>query len=145
MMSAYEYDCYEDMRAFFTVLYGSALKGNPFLQKALLTGIQRISKENAYHMIMLGMCTYLDSCYDIKSNIETGDGRCDIMLRALNNKYINVLIEFKEGKNVEQLAAVALKQIHDKRYYVNLEGETLLLGIAHNKKQVHIEYEIIKN
>lgn len=103
------------------------------------------AKENAYHMLMLGMCIYLDSYYDIKSNIEAGDGRCDIMLTALNDKYTNILIEFKQGDDVKSLAKTALNQIHSKKYYGSLQGDTLLLGIAHNKKQVYIEHEMLFN
>lgn len=40
MMSAYEYNYYEDVISFFTVLYGSALKGNVYLQKHCLLGFK---------------------------------------------------------------------------------------------------------
>ena len=48
MVSAYEHGYYDDMKIFFTTLYGSALKENPALKKAVLTGIMRISKENIF-------------------------------------------------------------------------------------------------
>lgn len=48
IISAYEYDYYDEIKTFFTVLFGSSLKGNPYLKKAVLTGITRISKENIF-------------------------------------------------------------------------------------------------
>lgn len=39
IISAYEYDYYDEIKTFFTVLFGSSLKGNPYLKKAVLTGI----------------------------------------------------------------------------------------------------------
>ncbi len=48
MVSAYEHGYYDEIKMFFTTLYGSALKENPSLKKAVLTGIMRISKENIF-------------------------------------------------------------------------------------------------
>lgn len=48
MVSAYENGYYDEIKSFFTGLLGSALKENPVLKKAVLTGIMRISKENIF-------------------------------------------------------------------------------------------------
>ena len=48
MVSAYENGYYDEIKSFFTGLFGSALKENPALKKAVLTGIMRISKENIF-------------------------------------------------------------------------------------------------
>lgn len=48
MVSAYEHGYYDEIKMFFTTLYGSALKENPALKKAVLTGIMRMSKENIF-------------------------------------------------------------------------------------------------
>ena len=48
MVSAYEHGYYDEIKMFFTTLYGSALKENPALKKAVLTGIMRISKGNIF-------------------------------------------------------------------------------------------------
>ncbi len=48
MVSAYKHGYYDEIKMFFTTLYGSALKENPALKKAVLTGIMRISKENIF-------------------------------------------------------------------------------------------------
>lgn len=48
MVSAYENGYYDEIKSFFTGLFGSVLKENPALKKAVLTGIMRISKENIF-------------------------------------------------------------------------------------------------
>lgn len=96
------------------------------------------AKENAYHMLFLGMCMYLDGYYEVKSNIETGDGRSDILLRSLKSGYNHFVIEFKQGENLQKLAKDALKQIEDNHYAIGLKGKVILLGVAHNKKKCEI-------
>lgn len=96
------------------------------------------AKENAYHMLFLGMCMYLDGYYEVKSNIETGDGRSDIVLKALKSGYNHFVIEFKQGENLQVLATEAIRQIEDKHYSIGVEGKVVLIGVAHNKKTCEI-------
>lgn len=64
MTSAYTEGFYDELRSFFTAMYASALKGNPYLDKALLTGIQRIAKENIFSGLNnLVVCTVNDRAY----------------------------------------------------------------------------------
>jgi len=104
-------------------------------------------KENSYHMLMLGMCIYLEPQYEVQSNVENGMGRSDIIIKATNKEDISVVIEFKylidEDDSLEKSAKEALKQIQDNKYYCKLKGQVLLLGVAHNKKQVDIAHEMI--
>jgi len=46
--AAYVQGYYEDMIAFMRGLFGSALKNNPYLHKAVITGILRIAKESLF-------------------------------------------------------------------------------------------------
>ncbi|SHJ53957.1 AAA family ATPase [Tepidibacter formicigenes] len=48
ILSAYEYGYYKDLLPFFSVFYGSGLKGNEYLKRALLTGINRVAKNNIF-------------------------------------------------------------------------------------------------
>ena len=41
-------ESYEEIRNFFTALFSSALKGNQYLEKAMLTGVLRISHESMF-------------------------------------------------------------------------------------------------
>lgn len=64
MTSAYTEGCYEKLRMFFTALYGSALKGNDYLDMALMTGIQRVAKENIFSGLNnLYVCTVNSESY----------------------------------------------------------------------------------
>lgn len=101
------------------------------------------AKENAYHMLFLGMCITLRGSYKVTSNLEAGYGRSDITLQALLPKNISVIIEFKQGENIEKLREDALQQILDNQYYTGLSGEVLCVGVAHDKKRCDIAHQII--
>lgn len=103
------------------------------------------AKENAYHMLMLGMCITLRKAYKVTSNIESGLGRSDILMESLSKEQMHVIIEFKEGKDLEKLKQTALEQILHQKYYVNLKGTILCIGLAHNKKDCAIAYRMISN
>lgn len=102
------------------------------------------AKENAYHMLFLGMCITLRGSYKVTSNLEAGYGRSDITLQALSPNGINVIVEFKQGKDLQQLKEAALKQILDNKYYTGLTGDVLCVGIAHDKKMCDISYKVVK-
>lgn len=99
------------------------------------------AKENAYHMLLLGMCISLRNLYLVTSNLEAGHGRHDIRLEARKKGYMHIIIEFKQGKDIENLKNVALQQILDEQYYAGLSGEILCLGIAHDIKRCAIAYQ----
>ncbi|MCD7819316.1 MAG: AAA family ATPase, partial [Lachnospiraceae bacterium] len=48
IMSSHQYGYHEKVSAFIANFYGSALKGQQYLGKALLTGIQRVAKESIF-------------------------------------------------------------------------------------------------
>lgn len=48
IISSYEYGYHEQLGQFFSNLYGSAMKGNPALGQAFLTGVQRVAKESIF-------------------------------------------------------------------------------------------------
>jgi len=102
------------------------------------------AKENAYHMLFLGMVIHLRDLYHISSNIESGHGRSDLIMESKDVKYPHIVIEFKEGADVEKLKNKALAQIHEKKYYTGLVGDILCLGIAHDKKVCQLVHEMIR-
>ena len=102
------------------------------------------TRENAYHMLMLGMVMHLRELYDITSNIESGHGRSDLILKSKDAGRSHIVIEFKQGDDVEKLKHEALKQIHNKKYYAGLIGEVLCIGIAHDKKRCELVHEIFQ-
>lgn len=102
------------------------------------------AKENAYHMLFLGMCITLRGVYKVTSNIESGYGRSDIILEALNPGMPHVIIEFKQGPDVECLKDEALTQILEQKYYAGLKGEVICVGLAHDKKRCGISYKELR-
>lgn len=103
------------------------------------------AKENAYHMLMLGMCMTLRGKYEVSSNLEAGYGRSDITLKAINPRNPHIIIEFKQGDDLDGLAHSALTQILEQHYYHMLKGRILCIGLAHNKKHCNLVHKIIEN
>lgn len=101
------------------------------------------AKENAYHMLFLGMCITLKGIYRISSNIESGYGRSDIIMESLSKNRFHIIIEFKQGDDVNSLKKAALNQIIEKQYYTGLTGQIFCIGIAHNVKYCEIDYKVI--
>ncbi|NJK31499.1 MAG: AAA family ATPase [Deltaproteobacteria bacterium] len=84
----------------------------------------RVPPEHSYHQFMLGMACTLSRSHESKSNLESGDGRSDLMLCPRDEGQPGVCLEFKvrSGKqDVEALLDEALRQIDEKRYTSWLE------------------------
>lgn len=122
------------------------------LEKFLLQTISYhdTASESFYHGLILGMCAITDSSYKISSNREVGNGRFDIQMLPLNQKLPGVLIELKAAKNVsesrlKELAQIALDQINDRKYEVELSSldlnSIIKIGIAFSGKQVKLVSE----
>ena len=102
--------------------------------------------ENSFHMLFLGMSISTSGMYKITSNIESDDGRHDIIMESLLPEIRpHIVIEFKHGENLEELKHEALKQIKEKRYYGKLHGKVLCIGIAHYQKKCQLVYEEISD
>ncbi len=106
--------------------------------------------ENFYHGLVLGLCVTLDNHYYITSNHESGEGRYDICLCPKDIKLPGVIIELKSAKNysddeLKKLSKVALKQISDKKYDIELitNGITKIFkyGVAFCGKRIIITIE----
>ena len=104
-----------------------------------------LKDENSYHMMMLGMCTFLRRDYDVRSNRESGNGRGDILLYTKKPVLPNLVLEFKytkdHSKDLEELATDAVRQIKEKNYCADMQGETVLIGLAHCGKQAAVTWE----
>ena len=101
------------------------------------------AKENAYHMLFLGMCIALRGTYKVLSNIENGYGRSDITLESLTAGYPSIIVEFKQGEDIDRLKDEALQQILDNQYYTGLAGEVICVGLAHDKKRCKMAYKTL--
>ncbi|MCL2125999.1 MAG: ATP-binding protein, partial [Oscillospiraceae bacterium] len=136
-----------DLNRMFNCLFKKDMDGfmNIYRQLVISCTSYYDAKENAYHMLFLGMCITLRGIYRISSNIESGHGRSDILMESLSGDRPHVVIEFKQGEDVETLKDDALRQILDNRYYEGLRGEVLCMGVAHDKKRCALAHETITN
>lgn len=134
-----------DLQQMFACLMNKDMEGFLRLYREIVINCTSYmdAKENAYHMLFLGMCITLRGSYKVTSNLEAGYGRSDITLQALLPKNLSVIIEFKQGENIEKLKEDALQQILDNQYYTGLSGEVLCVGVAHDKKRCDIAHQII--
>lgn len=115
-------------------------------RKILLTlpSYHDLKDENSYHMMLLGMCAWLSSEYEVISNREVGKGRCDIILKSKKSQ-ISYILEFKytndSSVDLKQLAKSAIDQIDSRRYDSELSGTVIHIGLAHYQKNVEIEWQ----
>lgn len=96
--------------------------------------------------MMLGLCAVVSNRYRVRSNRESGDGRFDIQLYPENNNIPGFIFEFKKAKDeseMDLMADLALKQIENNRYDVqmNAEGITKIvkIGIAFYGKRAKVK------
>ncbi len=121
----------KDMNRFFQLYQDIVLSCTSFMD----------AKENAYHMLFLGMCITLRDNFKVTSNLEAGYGRSDILLESLRPGIPSIIIEFKQGEDIERLKEEALNQILQQKYYAGLKGEVICVGLAHDKKRCQMAYK----
>ena len=121
------------------------------LQDILLKSVSyndtKKGNEAFYHGFILGMSLYLEGEYIVKSNIESGLGRYDVLIEPKNKNKRAYILEFKSTDNVnklEEISKEALKQIEESKYSSTLKQtgtkEILYLGIAFCGKQIRVAY-----
>lgn len=103
-------------------------------------------KENFYHGLLLGLLRN-EPNWLIRSNTESGDGFCDILVE-LEDPDSGIIIEVKytpELKHLDKTCETAIEQIKNRRYdeYLRNEGRNNILayGIAFCKKRCKAIFE----
>ncbi len=84
------------------------------------TMIQTKFKESFYHGILLGILSFRNG-WNVYSNIQSGDGYCDIAILIENDdedQETGIVIEMKyaTGGNMDAACEAALRQINEKHY-----------------------------
>ncbi len=109
-----------------------------------------VEKENSYHNFLSGILAGNDE-WTAKSNVESGDGRADIIIE-LDDLKSGIVVEIKyvkEYKDMSEACIKALDQIKEKRYtqyLINEERTNILLyGITFCKKKCKIKVEKLKS
>ncbi|MGL6199205.1 MAG: AAA family ATPase [Lachnospiraceae bacterium] len=124
---------------------GDVHKIGEILGEQLLTTISFYdSAENFYHGFLAGILSQSEK-YLVKSNRETGNGRCDLMVRSPSLRGRAFILEVKVSDSIDHLekdAQIAVKQIFDKGYMSELEGEgyrnITCYGIAFYRKDCEV-------
>ena len=144
---------------YFRELINSLVKGDMYRFEERLKYIFMTSpshfdfkqEEANYHLFILGMLIQLKREYKVKSNLETGYGRTDVLVLPYDKNKLGFVFEFKVSKNIEELetkAEEALKQIDEKNYEMIMQDEKIehyfKIGISFYKKDLAIKYEETK-
>ena len=101
--------------------------------------------ENNYQMLLSGFFYALEGIYLVYPNIESGDGRADIILEPTNKTKPGYIFELKNSKlkNIELEAIRALEQIEDNRYDTLLRRkgikEIIKIGMVFDKKKIEFK------
>ena len=102
--------------------------------------------ENNYQMLLSGFFYALEGIYLVYPNMESGDGRPDIILEPIDKKYPAYIFELKKAisKNVEKESERALNQIEENRYDTILKRkgieEIIKIGMVFDNKKVEFSY-----
>lgn len=104
------------------------------------------SAENFYHGFLTGILSQSEN-YLVKSNRETGNGRCDIMVRSPSLRGRSFILEVKVSETIDALeedAKKALQQIYDNKYMEELRAEGYkkidCYGIAFYRKDCEVRF-----
>ncbi|MCX4239257.1 AAA family ATPase [Paraliomyxa miuraensis] len=81
--------------------------------------------ERFYHGLVVGLLAGLQPRYDVRSNRESGFGRCDVMVLPKTPGQPGVVLELKrvaleDGESIEQAFAAAFEQIRERDYATEL-------------------------
>ncbi len=107
--------------------------------------------EKNYQCLLLGVCATLFFDYEVKSEVNAGLGRCDILILPHSHHKKAIIIELKAFRSkqskakFEKAAEVALRQIKEKEYENDIKKkgykEILSYGIAFYKNKVTVVSE----
>lgn len=129
-----EYDYNEFVR---NLLAGDIKEMNAYMNQIAMTVISSFDSggkpsvfsapEKFYHGLVLGLLVDLRDNYEVKSNRESGFGRCDVMMipRKIDGNEDAILMEFKvnnpeEEADLQATVEAALAQIERKQYAAEL-------------------------
>ena len=141
MQEAYVQGYWDEFTSFVRSLFNASFKTNPYLERAIMTGITRVSKESIFSDLN-NLCVvtttsnlYADCFGFTEEEVfaaldEFGYGRYDVMFTPVTEVDDAIVIEFKvhapdEEENLKDTVRGALEQIAEKNY----DAELLAQGI----------------
>ena len=109
-----------------------------------------LKEENSYHLFVIGLVSIMSETYFVKSNVESGDGIPDLVLKPKDKSKKAFIFEFKysrakDSRNLKRTAKSALKQIDDRNYVEGMKYEgyenVVKIGMGFRKKDVEVVVE----
>jgi len=103
--------------------------------------------EKFYHGLVLGLMAYYSDTWHIRSNRESGLGRCDLLMTPKNPDHYGIVMEFKtmdsyEDSDLLACAKNAMAQIENRQYEQELKSQgatkILKMGIGFLGKKIEI-------
>jgi hypothetical protein len=101
--------------------------------------------ELTYHVYVVGLLAATG--YYVKSNRESGRGRYDAYVETSDKLFYFEFKQTKDPEKIEEAAAVAIQQIHDKKYYEEIKTDKpiILVGIGFCGKSNWVTAESLLN
>ena len=87
----------------------------------------------SYQLVLMTMMYSLSRRYDIRTETEEGNGRVDMIMIPKAEGTTPIILELKKVDSENHLDKgldEAMGQIHEKKYYAGMKGETILIAIA---------------
>ena len=129
------------------VLKGDVKDMEKSLQHILLgASYLNLTSEYSYQLVLMTMMYSLSRRYDIRTETEEGNGRVDIIMIPKAEGTTPIILELKKVDSENHLDKgldEAMGQIHEKKYYAGMKGETILIAIAFWGKFPRIRTETV--
>ena len=112
----------------------NAEKMEKALQEILVGGSYlNLIDENSYILVVMTLLRGLISDYDVRTEVEQGNGRTDLFLRPRSSNKVPMILEFKKVDSEKELVPAteeAIRQIRERRYALGMPSDTVLIGMA---------------
>ena len=130
------------------VLEKNGKKIESALGTVLLSGSYfNLVDENSYVLVVMTLMHAMGRRYDIRTEVEQGNGRIDLIMRPRSAGTFPMVMEFKKVSSEKELvpaAEAAIKQIHEKKYYLGMEGDVILMGMSFFGKIPRVLIEAVR-
>jgi hypothetical protein len=151
IQSAYLYKYYDDMIGLMKVFFGSALKTNPYLEKSVITGILRISKESLFSDLNnLKVYSVLDDKYSEYFGFTESEANDLIQRSGINEK--SALIKewyngYQFGNTVVYNPWSIVNCLQDKKiepYWINTSDNALIKKLLlQSNEEFKADFELL--
>lgn len=139
-----------DIRAFGrAVMDGDAEAMAETLQRILRDASYfNLRDESSYELVLLTLMHDVLGEYRVKSQVESGNGRADLILTPERDGLPPIVMELKLADSTDSLEAEAegaIRQIAERGYHLGMGGRAILVGLAFCGKVPFAKVEVATN